>query len=322
MKQFLPVLLGLFLMTASLAACAGVTKETPMLTATVTPPRHLTPYFTPTASSTPAPPDAATGTPLPSPSPTLHTHTVRLGETMGSIAVLYGVTVPALMAANPEVDPNIMTVGMVLIIPAAPEGGNGGVPSPTAVNVTLSPVDCYPTAEGGTWCFLLAHNDQPMAVESLAVMVRAAGSDGQVISQTAYAMLNLLPAGQDMPLAVYFAPPVAGQLTASAEMQSALPLADTNQRYVTATLEDMTITIDPGGLSARVDGVVLAAEGQANAAHTWVLAAALDANGKLVGLRRGEYGGTLPPGGQPFTLNLYSAAGKIASVQTLVEVQR
>src|SRR5687767_4998443 len=58
-------------------------------------------------------------------SATGQTHTVQYGETLTSIAVRYGVSVDALVAANRLASPNLIVAGQVLIIP-------GTAPAPQA----------------------------------------------------------------------------------------------------------------------------------------------------------------------------------------------
>jgi tetratricopeptide (TPR) repeat protein len=55
---------------------------------------------------------------LVTPTATSKTHTVKAGETPGFIARKYGVSVEALMTANPKVNPRRLQVGQTLIIPA------------------------------------------------------------------------------------------------------------------------------------------------------------------------------------------------------------
>jgi nucleoid-associated protein YgaU len=45
------------------------------------------------------------------------THTVQRGETLASIAAVYGVTVEAIVAANGITDPDLIAVGQELVIP-------------------------------------------------------------------------------------------------------------------------------------------------------------------------------------------------------------
>lgn len=54
------------------------------------------------------------------PSTSGRTHTVQAGETLGSIARLYGVSVADLTTANNLANPNILSIGQVLIIPDTP----------------------------------------------------------------------------------------------------------------------------------------------------------------------------------------------------------
>ncbi len=58
-------------------------------------------------------------TPSPVPTATPMTYTVKQGDTLGSIAYHFGVKVEDLQKANPGLDPNALSIGQVLIIPAA-----------------------------------------------------------------------------------------------------------------------------------------------------------------------------------------------------------
>jgi len=91
--------------------------------------RAHTPPSTPTTVPSPAvvaPPTATPAPPGPPPTPTLTVHVVQPGDTLGSIAVQYDVSVADLMAANGLTDPDTLDVGQALIIPV------GGFGLPTA----------------------------------------------------------------------------------------------------------------------------------------------------------------------------------------------
>ena len=55
-------------------------------------------------------------------------YTVRSGDTMFSIARAQGVSLSALEAANPAVDPNRLSIGQLLCIPTAPAPAPGVCP--------------------------------------------------------------------------------------------------------------------------------------------------------------------------------------------------
>jgi LysM repeat protein len=90
------------------------------------PPAEPTQPPAPTLTLPPAGETAAAG-----PTPTLYI--VRAGDTLGSIAQSYDVTVDAIMAANGMTDPNVLFVGQTLLIPV-----EGYVP-PTATASTSDP---------------------------------------------------------------------------------------------------------------------------------------------------------------------------------------
>jgi len=102
----------------------------PTTRATQTPGAPTTPTGSPTtgASPTVTPVEAPTETPTASPFPTKEptataasvvVHVVQPGETLSSIARLYGVTSQAIMEANGLEDPNLLEVGQQLVIPQA-----------------------------------------------------------------------------------------------------------------------------------------------------------------------------------------------------------
>jgi len=118
--------------------------ETRALTATpvIPPPSLVTPSVTP--------PPAAT--PLPS-APT--TYTVQWGDWMRKIAERHGVTVDALVAANPSINPNRIYPGQVLNIPAP----GGSVVSPPTGGATPFAPPGGPTTytvQRGEWLYQIA----------------------------------------------------------------------------------------------------------------------------------------------------------------------
>lgn len=88
------------------------------------------PQTTPIAPEETAAPPEPTNTPEPPPTSTPsslgQTYVVEAGDIPVTIAEKFGITLEALLAANPDIDPRGLQVGQVLIIPSpepAPEGG-------------------------------------------------------------------------------------------------------------------------------------------------------------------------------------------------------
>ncbi|MCK7510787.1 MAG: LysM peptidoglycan-binding domain-containing protein [Desulfobacterales bacterium] len=134
-------LVGIFLLISiTLSACAGETTiqlpesvNAPIF-ATATP--KIAPTQTLTATLTPTP--IQTATQLPSPTSTPRSHSVKLGETLGGIALIYNVSLDGILSINPEVNPNAMTVGMTILIPAGTQipGNRDSFPTPIAMPIT------------------------------------------------------------------------------------------------------------------------------------------------------------------------------------------
>ncbi len=110
------------------------------------------------APASPTAPSGATPTPLPPP-PGPTTYTVQRGDWFYAIARKFGVSVPALQAANPGVNPNFVFPGQVLNIP----GSGAPSPNPTpGANPT-------PTGTGGGTTYTVMPGD---TLFSIAVRFR------------------------------------------------------------------------------------------------------------------------------------------------------
>jgi LysM repeat protein len=100
----------------AVAACGGGATPTPA------PSPSVTPAPTDIYAQSPGPSEVASTAPEASASPGAATggttYTVKKGDTMWAISQKLGVTVNALQAANPTVDPTKMRIGSVLVIPS------------------------------------------------------------------------------------------------------------------------------------------------------------------------------------------------------------
>ncbi|MBI3172703.1 MAG: LysM peptidoglycan-binding domain-containing protein [Chloroflexi bacterium] len=309
MKRIL-LLLALFL-----TACVPQADPTP---APVSP---LSPYST----TTPAPAVPWTSglvtasAPLPSPTPFVYT--VQQGDTLGSIALKFGVSINDLQAANPEISPNSMSVGQVLQIPSDPENPSGE-PTPQPAPFRVEQTACHPSADGGMWCFVLARNDSATALENVSAQVTLFDANGnQLASQPALLILNILPPNTSLPMTVFFDAPIPVDVTPQVQVLTAIQLQANDARYLPASAQNILVQVDWNGHSAQVSGqVFLPAESKA-AATVWVAATAYDKFGAVVGVRRWE-GGAIPTGTSlPFTMTVSSLGGEIDHVEVVVEAR-
>ena len=284
-------------------------------------PATLVPFATSTRSLTQTP-DILVVAETPLPTPTPFTYTVQQGDTISSIALKFGVSMDDLVAANPELSPNAMSIGAVVNIPGSRENPSGE-PTPTPAPFTVKQVECYPTADQGLWCFALAHNEFPDLIENVSAQITLIDSTGRTISsQTALLPLNILAPNTSLPLVVYFAPEIPPGVKPQVQIITAIRLLPGDERYLPATVSNALVQVNADGRSAHVTGLVLLpADGQA-ASQVWLTGTAYDESGRVVGVRRWEWDAGLSPGGSlPFEFGISSLVGRIERVEFAVEAR-
>jgi len=274
-----------------------------------------------------APDSAGTGvntpTPPPSPTPTPFKYSVVSGDTLLVIAARYNITLDQLLAANPEVDPYLLSIGEELIIPQSEsEGGIASLGFPTPVPVEESEPSCYPTSSGGLWCIWSVRNSHSVPLENLSAEVSLFDFRGEkVAGQNTKALLNVLWPGDEIPLITFFEPPVPSWTDVQVQLASSLEVAGEGDRYLPGQVNNLQVQISENGLSAIVSGTTsLQGEG-VSASEVWVALVAYDAKGEMIGSRRWE-GGTLEAGGSATFFSLiYSLGPPIDQVKALVEAR-
>ena len=311
MQRALHTIFIFFLLTACASQPAISTPKPveliPYLTATQT-----TPQWTPVEL-------VVAETPLPTSTP--FTYTVGQGETISGIALKFGVTIDELIAMNPEISPNAMSVGTVLKVPSNPVNPSGES-TPTPAPFTVEQVQCYPTTNKGMWCFVLARNHYSDFMENLSVQVTLVNSNDQFIAtQAALLPLNILPPNTSLPLSIYFPPDIPIGAKPQVQILTAIRLSPNDPRYLPATVNNTLVQIDADGNFASITGEVrLPAESNA-ATQTWVAAVAYDESGRVVGVKRWEGGGIQPGGSLSFEMSVASLGGVLTRVDFAVEAR-
>ena len=318
-SKFLYLALILVLLTACSPRITEVTA-TPRPSST----GDLVLYTGPSATVTLTPTPADTPTPLPTPTPTPRTHTVSKGEDMFGIALRYGIPLEQLLTANPTVDPYWLSVGAVLVVPAplnTPTPDPDSPPLPTPLPMTVEKPVCYPSGDGGLWCFALVSNPLAGTSEAVSVTIRLHDRDsGEIRSQVVSPFLNQLIPDSSLPLAVYFSAPTPTVFDTSAELITALPLATDSGRYLALQPVDPQVEIATDGRTAAVSGSLQLVSAESSASRVAVTVVAYDSTGRISGVRNWESLEPLEAGGQvEFTLLVYAAGDGIARVEVLAE---
>lgn len=311
----------LFLTPAILSACA-----TPSLTTRIDVSPTLRPLTSPTARAQGGTPTSTVAPiPSPGPSPTPFTHFVQAKDTLLAIAVRYGLTLEQLEAANPGIDPRILSIGQALIIPAPGEGGEGIVfPTSTPYPLQLSEPRCFRAVSGSLTCLITARNGVGAAMEGLMALVSLVGPDGlPLLTQTAYSPVNLLPATKTTVLSAFFPAPAPSAVRVAAELASSVPVGDPSGRYVDVVVQRAIQEPAEDRLSWRVRGELqLSPSAKGAGTQASVVLLALDATGEVVGFTKWESPAGLVAGAQvPYDVVVYSLGPPIERVDILAEAQ-
>lgn len=177
------------------------------------------------------PTQAAQLLPTPTATPPPVWHTIQSGEVLLAIAADYGLTLEALLAANPGTDPARLQIGQQLLIPVTPTPLlSTRLPSPTAAP---SPV-IYTVQQGDTLLAIAAEHD--LTAEALIIANKLADPRRLQVGQQL-----LIPPDQG---------PSSGQATIIHEIESGDTLLGLANRYG-STLADILAAnpeLDPNSL--------------------------------------------------------------------------
>jgi LysM domain. len=254
------------------------------------------------------------------PTPTTFTYTVVQGDTLIGIAGRYGITLEALLAANPSIQPAALAVGTTLIIPIGNQAP--GEPTPTPALLPVLQTHCWPETGGGLWCFALVQNQYAETLENLSAQFTLLDSDQQPLSdQVAFGLLDILPPGRNMPMVIHFPPPVNTDALVRVQVLTAIRLLPGDTRYLPVMLVDTLVNVAVSGQTAQVTGRVVLT-GSGTASKLWVLATAYDAIGTVVAVRRWDSPSALKVD-EPVSFNfLVSSLGpRIERVEFLAEAK-
>jgi hypothetical protein len=254
------------------------------------------------------------------PTPTTFTYTVVLGDTLNGIAGRYGVTLEALLAANPGIQPAALSVGTILIVPTGSEIPTE--PTPTPAPLLVQQARCWSEINGGLWCFALVQNEYADTIENLSAQFTLLDANGQELaSQAGYALLNTLPPGQSIPLAVHFPPPVSANGSVRVQVLTAIRLLSGDTRYLPVMLDNTLVSVKASGQTAQGTGrVILTGPGTADT--LWILGTAFDIAGNVIGGRRWESPSVLTAEAPvSFDFMIFSVGPAIDRVEFLAEAR-
>ncbi len=307
-KRRILVSLALFL----LAGCVAAETATPAPAS----PFNLAAYATQTIPAIPTLAGTVSTIATPTvPTPTPAAYTLQQGDTLLGIAQRSGILLAELLAANPGITPEALTVGQVIQIPAAREQEPLSLPGAASVGE----VTCFPSGEG-LYCLVPVKNTGDGALENLKVQITLLDAQGRLVtSGEALPPLTSLPTGKTLPATIFF-PNIKNYQISQAQLLTAIQT--TGERTLPAKIKDLLVSIAWGGLSAQVSGKVWLPPASNPARLIWLAGVAYDVNGNILGVRRWEWEGAVGPDEYlPFTFAVYSTGAPIHRVEVVLEAR-
>lgn len=335
----------LFLIIFTFSGCL-VELELPA-TKTVEPtvPATLSPSITYTPSPSPsmAPTQTQTITATSTPAPVRWT--LKDGDELFAIALYYGISLEDLMAANPSVTPNWMSVGSVIEIPvtATPLPTNTSTPTPTQIPTQTPTSDiqpetsptssapleirgeptCYLNPLGELNCLALLHNKGNAQLENPSLSFKLSSKTSDYASElVVFAPLNIIPGGESLPVLATFSSPVPEDFEIQVEIDYWLPMLPEDMRYAELEIVSEKHQISGKKLFAQVSGEITVDKDERDLASLTLLATAFDEEGKPIGFRVWEAQFPLQASQNiPFSTFVYSLGPEIASVSLMAEAR-
>lgn len=310
----------MLLVAVGLVACDGVLTPPAAPTleqaSAVLSGRQVTPTRTlARVQLTPIPP-TATFTLSPTPTPVVHI--VEQGDTLLGVALDYGITLDALLAANTLDVTDYLRIGQPLIIPLTEESrdivggvplGNLLLPTPTPLPVEPVGVAMYRTPVGGIWCLGGVENTTDGPLTNIQVQVTLIMEDGTPLATTVVlAAADYLQHGQIAPFSALFTSPPEGVADAQAMVLRAESIGPITAGFV--PLEILSVEGAVSGPQYRVRGR-LANGSSVGIAQISVVAVIFDEAGRVLGYRQSvqEMAAMLAPG-QESTFDLLLTSQK------------
>lgn len=308
MKQIMLVLIGLLVISACNSGfeSGGTTAR-------------LTPYQTQPALTEPAQADAAesTATPVPVPTPTPVVHIVSLGETISSIALQYGVSIDAILNANPGISPNAMIVGEEVIVPAGESASTISIDASIAGAIVPGKPYCVQSG-GGLWCSVMVENRGEKRIIDTVISISFSDGEGNsILAKNVPTVLRRLDPESVIPAALFLIEPPADYETVEVSMFSARGLPDGDQTAEVIE-EERDVVLEP--LQAEITGTMrVAAGGESDRATVSIAAAALNMDGDVIGVRRQDITVAIEES-FAFSITVYSSGDDIAEIILFSEV--
>ena len=319
-------ILWIFPLLVILVLAVACSPQVPTSTLQPTELIELIPFHTQTATPTitPTPEGLPTATPKPTITPTPRVYEIHANDTLLSIAYYYGITLEELQAANPDVNPALLSIGSKLIIPPgrAPTA-TAVAPTPTPWGVTTGEMNCLFGRSGGLHCFVPVSNERKNPAQYLSASISLVNDTEEILlTKVVPLALKTLKPGDMIPFHVFFPPPLPSYTSVSFDLLTAVKASTDNVNTYPLEIEVIETSISPDGSSAMINGTAKPAKENQVVTTITLVAVAYDGEDKMIGMRRIEQ--SVDPNALtvfPFSIRVYSESGEIVRVEIYGEAE-
>lgn len=273
----------------------------------------LQPYLTSTLAETSTPNVLFVET-TPIPTSTPQVYIIESGDTFSEIAEKFKISISDLRAANPDVNPNSLTIGDSILIPD-PSAIFASASTPTPLPVPITQTVCYADNSSGLHCFALIQNNTNQILENVSANINLLDENNNVIaSQTAFTILDFISPNTSLPVYTYF-PNVNQKVNPQVQLLSALQGNSSN--YIQATINNSVTEIT--GKYANVSGQIYLST---PANEVWIVAVAYDKNNIVVGIKRWESRQAIQVGVMtPFSFSVSTVGADIETLEFFIQAK-
>lgn len=274
-----------------------------------------------TPVETPSP--TITLTPIPTPTPFIYI--VVEGDTLFDVAARHDTTIEAILALNPGLQPELLSIGQELILPEQVR------PDPTATSETanqssifVSGLVAYQTPTNGIWILGELINQGDQDLENVQVFVTLLDDAGQSVQEASiWPAASIIEAGKSAPFGKLLVPAPSGDVSPDAVVISAVPIVDLGNRYLGFEVADVEAEIN--GRQAIFSGEILNI-GDKSASEIALIVTFYDEEGNVTGYHKSYLAEPLASGASaPFEIHVLPPGDIVHDyaflVQGLVEPQ-
>jgi hypothetical protein len=154
-------------------------------------------------------------------------------------------------------------------------------------------------------------------IENVSAVITLVGTGGQMVSQSGFTLLDVIPPGAALPIVIYIPAPLPAPFTTRVIVSTGIIVPTGDSRYLTNQIENLQVNIQPDGGSAQVSGEVRLEDASTPVNQVWVALVAYNEAGDIVGARRLENADMLT-----FSGWVYSQGEAIFRVTVVAEVRK